>query len=135
MNFFFSAVDLIQHKYLVILYNKINLSITTCANNDKNDQSAINYINTLIYLNPALKPMAASTGKSFGLKLYIHSMTDNIITTSNYTQLQLNELPRYNWNIVESGVKTKIFNIEYFYKLYKIYIYNVQYFYIMSEFV
>ena len=85
MNFFFSAVDLIQHKYLVILYNKIKLSITTCANNDKNDQSAINYINTLIYLNPALKPMAASTGKSFGLKLYIHSMTDNIITTSNYT--------------------------------------------------
>jgi hypothetical protein len=77
----------------------------------------------------------ASTVKSFGLKLYIQSMTDNIITTSNYSQLQLNELPRYNWNIVESGVKTKIFNIEYFYKLYKIYIYNVQYFYIMSEFV
>jgi hypothetical protein len=77
----------------------------------------------------------ASTGKSFGLKLYIHSMNDNIITTSNYTQLQLNEPPRYNWNIVESGVKTKISNIEYFYKLYKIYIYNVQYFYVMSEFV
>ena len=37
----------------------------------------------------------ASTGKSFGLKLYIHSMTDNIITTgtSNYIQLLLNELP------------------------------------------
>jgi translation initiation factor 2 gamma subunit (eIF-2gamma) len=102
---FFSAVDLIQHKYLVILYNKIKLSITTCANKDKYDQSAINYINTLIYLNPALKPMAASTGKSFGLKLYIHSMTDNIITTSNYTQLQLNELPGYNLNIVENGVK------------------------------
>jgi hypothetical protein len=35
----------------------------------------------------------ASTGKSFGLKLYIHSMTDNIITTgtSNYIQLLLNE--------------------------------------------
>ena len=33
----------------------------------------------------------ASIGKSFGLKLYIHSMTDNIITTSNYTQLQLIE--------------------------------------------
>jgi hypothetical protein len=49
----------------------------------------------------------ASTGKSFGLKLYIHSITDNIITTSNYTQLQLNEPPRYNWNIVESGVKQK----------------------------
>ena len=49
--------------------------------------------------------MVASTGKSFGLKLYIHSMTDNIITTSNYTQLQLNELPGYNLNIVESGVK------------------------------
>jgi hypothetical protein len=45
----------------------------------------------------------ASTGKRFGLKLYIHSMTNNIITTSNYTQLQLNELPPYNWNIVESG--------------------------------
>ena len=72
------------------------------------DKSAINYIYTLIYLNPALKPMEmASTGKSFGLKLYIHSMTDNIITTSNYTQLQLNELPRYNWNIVESVVKHK----------------------------
>ena len=37
-----------------------------------------------------------SIGKSFGLKLYIHSMTDNIITTSNYTQLQLIELPGYN---------------------------------------
>jgi hypothetical protein len=48
-----------------------------------------------------------SIGKSFGLKLYIHSMTDNIITTSNYTQLQLIELPGYNWNIVESGVKQK----------------------------
>ena len=37
----------------------------------------------------------ASTGKSFGLKLYIHSMTDNIITTgtSNYIQLLLNEPP------------------------------------------
>ena len=46
----------------------------------------------LIYLNPALKPMA-SIGKSFGLKLY---MTDNIITTSNYTQLQLIEPPGYN---------------------------------------
>jgi len=91
---FFSAVDLIQYKYLDILYNKIKLSITTCANNDKYDQSAINYIYTLIYLNPALKPMV-STGKSFGLKLYIDSMTDNIITTSNYTQ-QLNELPGYN---------------------------------------
>ena len=91
---FFSAVDLIQYKYLDILYNKIKLSITTCANNDKYDQSAINYIYTLIYLNPALKPMV-STGKSFGLKLYIDSMTDNIITTSNYSQ-QLNELPGYN---------------------------------------
>jgi hypothetical protein len=60
----------------------------------------------LIYLNPALKPMA-SIGKIFGLKLYIHSMTDNIITTSNYTQLQLTEPPGYNWNIVESGVKQK----------------------------
>jgi hypothetical protein len=59
----------------------------------------------LIYLNPVLKPMAASTGKSFGLKLYIHSMTDNIITTSNYTQLQLHEPPGYNRYIVESGVK------------------------------
>ena len=49
----------------------------------------------------------ASIGKSFGLKLYIHSMTDNIITTSNYTQLQLIEPPGYNWNIVESGVKHK----------------------------
>ena len=37
-----------------------------------------------------------SIGKSFGLKLHIHSMTDNIITTSNYTQLQLTELPEYN---------------------------------------
>lgn len=26
-------------------------------------------------------------GKSFGLKLYLHSMTDNIINTSNYTEL------------------------------------------------
>ena len=66
------------------------------------DKSAINYIYTLIYLNPALKPMA-STEKSFGLKLYIHSMTDNITTTSNYTQI--NEPPGYNWNIIESGVK------------------------------
>ena len=82
LNLFFLAVDLIQHKYLVILYNKIKWSITTRANKDKYDQSAINYIYTLIYLNPALKPMAASTGKSFGLKLYIHSMTDNITTTS-----------------------------------------------------
>jgi hypothetical protein len=49
----------------------------------------------LIYLNPALKPMA-SIGKIFGLKLYIHSMTNNIITTSNYTQLQLTEPPGYN---------------------------------------
>ena len=57
--------------------------------------------------------MAASTGKSFGLKLYIHSMTDNIITTSNYTQLQLNELPGYNWNIVESGVKHPNFFFTY----------------------
>ena len=49
----------------------------------------------------------ASTGKSFGLKLYIHSMTDNIITTgtSNYIQLLLNEPPWYNRYIDESGVK------------------------------
>jgi hypothetical protein len=66
------------------------------------DKSAINYIYTLIYLNPALKPMA-STEKSFGLKLYIHSKTDNITTTSNYTQI--NEPSGYNWNIIESGVK------------------------------
>ena len=66
------------------------------------DKSAINYIYTLIYLNPALKPMA-STEKSFGLKLYIHSMTDNITTTSNYTQI--NEPSGYNWNIIESAVK------------------------------
>ena len=89
---FFSAVDLIQHKYLDILYNYI-------YNTVKYDKSTVHYIYTLIYLNPALKPMAP-TGKSFGLKLYIHSMTDNIITTSNYTQLQLNETPRYNGNIV-----------------------------------
>jgi hypothetical protein len=63
LNLFFLAVDLIQHKYLVILYNKIKWSITTGANKDKYDQSAIYYIYTLIYLNPALKPMAASTGK------------------------------------------------------------------------
>jgi hypothetical protein len=45
-------------------------------------ESVINTcIYTLIYLHPALKPMA-STGKSFGLKLYIHSMTDNIIKSS-----------------------------------------------------
>jgi hypothetical protein len=85
LNFFSLAVDLIQHKYLVILYNKIKWSIITCANKDKYDQSAINYIYTLKYLNPALKPMAASTEKSFGLKLYIHSMTDNIITTTTWT--------------------------------------------------
>ena len=91
---FFSAVDLIQHKYLDILYNYI-------YNKVKYDKSVIY---TLIYLNPALKPMASS-GKSFGLKLYIHSMNDNIITTSNYTQLQLDRPPGYSWNIVESGVK------------------------------
>ena len=91
---FFSAVDLMQHKYLDILYNYI-------YNKVKYDKSAIY---TLIYLNPALKPMASS-GKSFGLKLYIHSMTDNIITTSNYTQLQVHEPQGYNWYIVESGVK------------------------------
>ena len=93
---FSSAVDLIQHKYLDILYNYI-------YNKVKYDKSVIY---TLIYLNPALKPMASS-GKSFGLKLYIHSMTDNIITTSDYTQLQLNELLRYKWNIVDSGVRLK----------------------------
>ena len=63
----------------------------------------------------------ASTGKRFGLKLYIHSMTNNIITTSNYTQLQLNELPRYNWNIVEGGVKQKIPNdTNFIYTMYNI---------------
>jgi hypothetical protein len=89
----------------------------------------------LIYLNPALKPMAASTGKSFGLKLYIHSMTDNIITTSNYTQLQLNELPGYNLNIVESGVKHPKFFFTYRILLQIIQNLYIQYLYVMSEFV
>ena len=50
-------------------------------------------------LKPSIKTNGKSIktiGKSFGLKLYIHSMTDNIITTSNYTQLQLIELPGYS---------------------------------------
>jgi len=46
-----------------------------------------------------LKPSIKTNGvhwESFGLKLYIPSMTYNIITTSNYTQLQLIELPGYS---------------------------------------
>ena len=123
---FFSAVDLIQHKYL---------DIYIYANNDK---SAINYIYTSIYLNPALKPMEmASTGKSFGLKLYIHSMTDNFITTgtSNYIQLLLNEPPWYNRYIVESGVKHhksihKSLNYIFCSSSYRILLQIIQYLYI-----
>jgi hypothetical protein len=37
----------------------------------------------------------------------VYPFNDNIITTSNYTQLQLIEPPGYNWNIVESGAKQK----------------------------
>ena len=47
-------------------------------------------------LKPSIKTNGSIHWKSFGLKLYIHSMTDNIITTSNYTQLQLIEPPGYN---------------------------------------
>jgi hypothetical protein len=61
---FFSAVDLIQHKYLVILYNKIKWSITTCANKDKYDQSAINYIYTLIYPETT-GPIVSKHGRSW----------------------------------------------------------------------
>ena len=62
-------------------------------------------------------------------------MTDNIITTSNYTQLQLNELPGYNLNIVESGVKHP--NNFFTYRILLQIIQNlyIQYFYVMSEFV
>ena len=59
-------------------------------------------------------------------------MTDNIITTSNYTQLQLIEPPGYNWNIVESGAKQ---NFQYRVLLQIIHNWYIQYFYVMSEFV
>ena len=75
----------------------------------------------------------ASIGKSFGLKLYIHSMTDNIITTSNYTQLQLH----CNCQDITEILLKVVLNKNFQYRVLLQIIHNlyIQYFYVMSEFV